>query len=100
MEFYGRPSPYIPLGPPLTLPPPPNHSTALLIAAKYVALNGGDSEQRLIDHNGDNCEFLYYTSPYYTYYQMRVRQILWETNPPSLDISINNVSHFKSHLVK
>lgn len=78
MEFYGRPSPYIPSGPPLPLPPPPNHATALSIAAKYVAMNGGDSQQKLIDHNGDSCEFLQYSSAYYTYYQMRVRQILWD----------------------
>uniref|UniRef100_A0A915CUH3 SURP motif domain-containing protein n=1 Tax=Ditylenchus dipsaci TaxID=166011 RepID=A0A915CUH3_9BILA len=80
MEFYGRPSPYLPSAHPVALPPPPNLSSALSIAARYVAMNGGAAEQKLIDHNGESCEFLFPKSPYYTYYQMRVRYNQWMMN--------------------
>ncbi|KAI1723244.1 surp module domain-containing protein [Ditylenchus destructor] len=76
-EFYGRPSPYLPFAHPIPLPPPPDIASSLSIAARYVAVNGPEAEQKLIDHNGDSCEFLFSRSPYYTYYQMRVRYNQW-----------------------
>lgn len=81
LDFYGRESPYLPSAPPHPLPPPPNLASAVSIAARYVAMNGGAAaELRLIEHNGANCEFLYPQSAYYTYYQSRVRHNLWTLN--------------------
>lgn len=61
-SFYGRPSPYPPTELPVPLPPPPNLSSALSIAARYVAMNGGAAEQRLIGL----CEKIYFLQVFIT----------------------------------
>ncbi|KAL3124090.1 hypothetical protein niasHT_004679 [Heterodera trifolii] len=80
MEFYGRPSPFIPGHPPVCQRPVPDSAveSAISVAAKYVALHGAYAEQRLIEHNQDKVHFLQARSPYYTFYQSQVRQIQWK----------------------
>jgi hypothetical protein len=80
MEFYGRPSPYLPGPPPLPQAPLPDSAveSGITVAAKYVAFHGAAAEQRLIEHNGDKVHFLLARSPYYTFYQARVRQLQWQ----------------------
>lgn len=48
LAFYSQPSPFLPSGPPVPIPPPPNMSSPLGIAARYVAINGGTAQQKLI----------------------------------------------------
>lgn len=48
LAFYNEPSPFLPFGPPVPVPPPPNLSSPLGIAARYVAINGGFSQKKLI----------------------------------------------------
>uniref|UniRef100_A0A914I3M5 SURP motif domain-containing protein n=1 Tax=Globodera rostochiensis TaxID=31243 RepID=A0A914I3M5_GLORO len=80
MEFYGRPSPFLPGPPSACQRPVPDSAveSAITVAAKYVALHGAFAEQRLIEHNRDKVHFLQPTSPYYTFYQLQVRQIQWK----------------------
>ncbi|KAF7635315.1 hypothetical protein Mgra_00005283 [Meloidogyne graminicola] len=79
-EFYGRQSPYLPGPPPLPLVPAPDSAveSGIAVAAKYVAFHGAAAEQKLIEHNGDKVHFLSARSPYYTFYQSKVRQIQWQ----------------------
>ncbi|KAH7727884.1 Surp module family protein [Aphelenchoides avenae] len=77
LEFYKQVSPYEPNAPYVCMPPPPNLTSALNVAARYVALHGAPAERRLIDHNRGNVEFLHSHSRYYTFYQSRVRYYRW-----------------------
>ncbi|KAL7077118.1 hypothetical protein ACQ4LE_003669 [Meloidogyne hapla] len=80
LEFYGRQSPYLPGPPPFPLTPAADSvvESGIAVAAKYVAFQGVAAEQKLIEHNGDKVHFLSARSPYYTFYQSKVRQLQWQ----------------------
>ncbi|CAK5091792.1 unnamed protein product [Meloidogyne enterolobii] len=80
LEFYGRQSPYLPGPPPFPLTPATDSvvESGIAVAAKYVAFQGAAAEQKLIEHNGDKVHFLSARSPYYTFYQSKVRQLQWQ----------------------
>jgi len=98
MAFYGRENPYHPLPPTVVQPPPAELESAISVAARYVALNGAFAEEKLIKHNGEACEFLFPRSPFYTYYQNRIRQYQWEMSQTYMAaISQESASSYVSH---